>query len=243
MTSEELRGKVALVTGASRGIGRSIAISLASAGVKVMATARDETLLQNLLNDIDTSEITIGYITGDLEEKEIPAQLVEKTVQRFGRLDILVNNAGFLLEKPVAETSSAEWDRVMAINARAPFLLCQAACPLMKQSGGGTVIQIVSVVGEKSYSGQGAYTASKHALMGFSKVLAQEVMQDNIRVHTILPGGVDTDMMGDLDTQLESADLMAPSDIAEIVMFLLSHRNNAVIDSIRLRRAVKEPWF
>ncbi len=77
----------------------------------------------------------------------------------------------------------------------------------------------------------------------FSKVLAQEVRQDNIRVHTILPGGVDTDMTGDLDTQLESSELMAPSDIAEIVMFLLSHRNNAVIDSIRLRRAVKEPWF
>jgi len=243
MKTENLNGKVALVTGASRGIGRSIAIALASAGVTVMATARDETSLQNLINDIDAPENTTGYITGDLVEKEIPAQLVEETVRRFGRLDILVNNAGILLAKPMAETSSDEWDRVMAINARAPFLLCQAACPLMKQSGGGTVIQIVSVVGEKSYPSQGAYTASKHALMGFSKVLAQEVRQDNIRVHTILPGGVDTDMMGDLDTKLESSELMAPSDIAEIVMFLLSHRNNAVIDSIRLRRAVKEPWF
>ena len=113
----------------------------------------------------------------------------------------------------------------------------------MKTVGGGTIIQIVSVIGVKGYMNQGAYTASKHALMGMSKVLAQEVQPDNIRVHTILPGGVATDMIAEVRPDLKKSELMAPEDIADIVFFLLTHRSNAVIDDIHVRRASSTPWF
>ena len=131
----------------------------------------------------------------------------------------------------------------MNINDRAPFLLCKEAIPHLKAAGGGTIIQISSVVGVKAYVDQGAYTASKHALMGMSKVLAQEVQPDNIRVHTILPGGVATDMIGNVRPDLNMADLMQPEDVADIVMFLLTHRGNSVIDTVNVRRAASAPWF
>ena len=99
------------------------------------------------------------------------------------------------------------------------------------------------MIGVKGYVNQGAYTASKHALMGMSKVLAQEVKADNIRVHTILPGGVATDMAGQVRPDLKPEDLMQPEEIAEIIIFLLTHRGNAVIDSINVRRASSAPWF
>jgi NAD(P)-dependent dehydrogenase (short-subunit alcohol dehydrogenase family) len=113
----------------------------------------------------------------------------------------------------------------------------------MKAVGGGTIIQIASVIGVKGYINQGAYTASKHALMGMSKVLAQEVQPDNIRVHTILPGGVATDMIAGIRPDLKPSELMAPQDIAEIVLFLLKHRSNAVVDTVQVRRATAAPWF
>lgn len=238
-----LKGKTALVTGASRGIGKAVSLALATAGVNIMAAARSEASLQQVIEQ--TKELGNGclHMAADLSDKEAPGILVAETIRQLGRLDILINNAGFLPARSIADTTADEWDRVMAVNARAPFLLSQAACAQMKNVGGGTVIQIVSVVGEKSYPNQGAYTASKHALMGFSKVLAQEVRQDDIRVHTILPGGVDTDMTESISPNLTPSELMAPSDIADIVMFLLTHRNNAVIDAIRVRRSVKDPWF
>jgi NAD(P)-dependent dehydrogenase (short-subunit alcohol dehydrogenase family) len=158
-------------------------------------------------------------------------------------MDILVNNAGIAINRTLQETSCEEWDRMMNINARAPFLLCKAALPHLKQSGRGTIIQIVSVVGVKGYVDQGAYSASKHALMGMSKVLAQEVQSDNVRVHTILPGGVATEMISSVRPDLDPAYLMQPKEIAEIVMFLLTHQGNAVIDSINVRRAASTPWF
>jgi NAD(P)-dependent dehydrogenase (short-subunit alcohol dehydrogenase family) len=99
------------------------------------------------------------------------------------------------------------------------------------------------VIGVKGYIHQGAYTASKHALMGMSKVLAQEVQADNIRVHTILPGGVATEMIEQMRPDLKKSDLMAPEDIAEIILFLLTHRSKAVIDDIHVRRASSVPWF
>lgn len=243
MEVEILKDKVALVTGASRGIGKAIAIALLGAGVHVMATARSEMDLQRLAEDAANLEGHCDIARADLADSITAQDLVEETVARFGRLDILVNNAGELLSRSIAETTADDWDRVMAVNARAPFLLSREACERMKAAGGGTIIQIASVAGEKSYPNQAAYTASKHALVGFSKVLAREVQAHDIRVHVILPGGVDTAMVEQMDAVLTPSELMQPAEIAEIVMFLLTRRGNAVIDAVRIRRAVKDPWI
>jgi 3-oxoacyl-[acyl-carrier protein] reductase len=243
MQTYSLREKVAIVTGASRGIGRAIAMMLAAEGVFVGATARSEEKLHQLQRDIESGGGTAHCIVADLSTPSSAQQIVSQTLTKFGRLDILVNNAGIAVQAPLLETSIEQWDRLMAVNARAPFLLCKEAIPHLKTAGGGTIIQIVSVIGVKGYINQGAYTASKHALMGMSKVLAQEVQADNIRIHTISPGGVATDLIEQMRPDLKKSMLMAPEEIAAIVLFLLTHRGNAVIDDVHVRRASSEPWF
>ena len=131
---------------------------------------------------------------------------------------------------------------LMAVNARAPFLLSKEAIPYLKRSDMATIINISSVVGVKGYINQGAYTASKHALMGLTKVLAQEVFQDGIRVHVISPGGVATSMVELTRPDIDPSTLISPEEIAEIVLFLLTHRGNAVIDEINVRRSANPPW-
>ena len=231
------------MTGASRGIGKAIALALATEGVTVVAVARSEQSLHKVRQEIEVSGGKIAAIAADLELPDSPQQIVEQTVTHCGHLDILINNAGIVLSRPLLETSREDWDRVMNVNARAPFLLCKEAIPHLKAAGGGTIIQISSVVGVKGYVEQGAYGASKHALMGMSKVLAQEVQADNIRVHAILPGGVATDMLANVRPDLSPEVLMQPQEIADLIIFLLTHRGNAVIDSINLRRSNSAPWF
>ena len=178
----------------------------------------------------------------DLSEVEAPRSLVSAVVEAFGGLDILINNAGVAVGRPISETTAEEWDRLMAVNARAPFLLCREALPRLKKSGRGRIVNICSVVGYKGYVNQGAYTASKHALAGFTKVLAQEVMADGIRVHLISPGGVDTGLATHMRPDLDRSGLSTPEEIAETILFLLSQAGNAVIDEVNIRRPGKSPW-
>ncbi len=243
MKEHLLNDQVAIVTGASRGIGRAVATTLAAQGVSVAISARSAEALHAVQQEIAANGGAAFPIVADLEDSNCGDTIVSQAIEQFGRLDILVNNAGIVHQGPILETSLEAWNRLMAVNARAPFLLCKAAVPHLQAAGGGTIIQIVSVIGVKGYVNQGVYTASKHALMGLSKVLAQEVQADNIRVHTILPGGVDTDMIADVRPDLSKDVLMQPQEIADIIMFLLTHRGNAVIDSVNIRRAVSSPWF
>ena len=157
----------------------------------------------------------------DLAEADAPRRLVSAVVDAFGALEILVNNAGAALSRSVEKTTAEEWDFLMGLNARAPFLLCREALPHLRKSRRGRIVNISSVVGYKGYTNQGAYTASKHALAGFTKVLAQEVMPDGIRVHLVSPGGVDTDLAGAMRPDLDRAGLTTPTEVAETVLFLL----------------------
>jgi 3-oxoacyl-[acyl-carrier protein] reductase len=240
---ETTKGKVAIVTGASRGIGRAIALALARHGARVALAARMEADLQALREEIESFGGEAAVFTTDVASEADVQRLVQGTVERFGRLDILINNAGVALVAPLEETTTEAWDHIMAINARGPFLLCREAIPHMRRLGGGYIINIASVIGIKGYIRQGAYTASKHALMGMTKVLAQEVQPDNIRVHAICPGGVDTAMIAQVRPDLDSSVLIQPEEIADIVLFLLTRQGNAVIDEVHVRRATAAPWF
>jgi 3-oxoacyl-[acyl-carrier protein] reductase len=237
-----LIGRVALITGASRGIGRAIALLLGQNGVNLAVNARSEEALTVLKEDLSSYGIDILLCPGDLQDPLVPSVIIKRVINYFGRLDILINNAGIALAKPLIETTTEEWDALMAVNARAPFLLSKEAIPYLKRSDIATIINISSVVGIKGYVNQGAYTASKHALMGFTKVLAQEVFQDGIRVHVISPGGVATGMVELTRPDIDPSTLISPEEIAEIVLFLLTHRGNAVIDEINVRRSATPPW-
>ena len=130
----------------------------------------------------------------------------------------------------------------MAVNVRGPFLLCREALPYLKQRERSFVINITSVVGLKGYANQAAYSASKHAVMGMTKAFAREVQADDVRVHAICPGGVDTELAGQARPDLDRSVLIQPDDIADIVLFLVTREGNAVVDQIDVRRAVSTPW-
>jgi len=242
MMQRSLEGKVAIVTGAGRGIGRSIALTLARNGVRVSLAARTEAELQAVQSEIESFGGRAASFPTDVSREAEVISLVRNTVERFGQLDILINNAGIGIFGPLVETTTEQWDRIMAINARGPFLLCREAIPYLKKQEQAFIINIASVVGVKGYVNQAAYSASKHAVMGMTKALAKEVQSDGIRVHAICPGGVDTQLLSQVRPDLDRSVLMQPEELAEIVLFLVTRQGNAVIDEIHVRRATLTPW-
>ncbi len=131
----------------------------------------------------------------------------------------------------------------MQVNARAPFILCREALPLLGESEAGYIINIGSVVGVKGYPLQSAYTSSKHALRGMTISLAEELRGSSVRVHLVCPGGVNTEMVGSVRPDIKKEDLIEPDEIAELVLYLVTHKGNAVMDELHIRRAVSAPWF
>ena len=242
MSHNDLKGQVAIVTGASRGIGKAIALAFAQEGVSLILAARSADDLRQAQAEIETLGGQAWVAPGDVSREE-DARAIVRVAADAGRLDILVNCAGVGVFGPLASTSVADWDRAMAVNVRGPFLMCREALPLMAQNKAGCIINIASVVGVKGYSNQGAYTASKHALMGLTKVLAQEAQPLGVRVHVVCPGGVDTEMAAQARPDLDRSILIRPEEIADLVLLLVKQRGLAIVDQINVRRSSSAPWF
>lgn len=241
--SKELVSKVAIVTGASRGIGGAISIALAKEAATVVLAARSIKKLQETADKIEEAGGKAEIVVTELTEEESIKNLVKTTYEKFNRLDILINNAGITHSAKLEQTATEDWQRCIDINARAPFILCRETLPLLKKSHTAHIINIASVVGVKGYPLQSAYTASKHALRGMTISLAEELKGSNIRVHLLCPGGVDTDMVGSVRPDIPKKDLIKPEEIAELVIYLVTHKGNAVIDELHIRRAASGPWF
>ena len=239
---DTIAGRTALVTGASGGIGRAISLALAGLGLSMAITGRSKAKLESLKDELTALGSDVLLVQGDLANAGTPADIVHRVINHFGNLDILINNAGLAYLESIENTTVEQWDQLMNVNARAPFLLCKAALPYLKVSKSAFIINISSVVGRVGYVNQAAYAASKHALMGFTKVLAREVQEDGIAVHAMLPGGIATDMIYRMRPDLDKEGLMKPEEIADIIVFLLTHRGNAVIDQINVRRESSTPF-
>ena len=235
---------VALVTGASRGIGRAISVALAGEGFDLVLVGRDGRRLAGRREAVaEARPGAAGHVVElDLTEPAAPRTLALEISQTFGRLDVLVNNAGVAPGGSFDGYSQEEWQRVMAINARAPFFVTQALLPLLRQAAPGYLVNICSVVSRKGYANQTLYTASKHALLGFTKALAREIPTSELRVHAILPGGTDTEMIRGVRPDIDASELIAPEEIADVVVDLVRMRGNAVIDEVEVRRASKPAW-
>ena len=238
-----LASKVAIVTGASRGIGRAISTALANEAATVVLAARSVPKLQETAEKITKAGGKAEVVVTDLNEDESIKNLVRTTGEKFGRLDILVNNAGVTHSAEFENTKTEDWNRCIQVNATAPFILCREALPLLRKSLTSYIINISSVVGVKGYPLQSAYTASKHALRGMTISLAEELNGTNVRVHLICPGGVDTDMVGNVRPDITKKELIKPEEIAELVLYLVTHKGNSVIDELHIRRAASKPWF
>ncbi len=242
MSKVDLKNKVAIITGASKGIGKSIAFFLAKEKMRLALTSRSKDLLDKLKNDLPLDNKNILVVPADLNDISSASIIIEKTVKEFGQIDALVNNAGIAFSRKIEDTTLEDWESLININVRAPFFLSKAALKYLKESKLKYIINIGSVVATKGYVNQAAYTASKHALLGFSKVLAQEVQKENIRVNVISPGGVDTEMVSNMRPDINKSELINPDEIAELVVFLLKQQGNAMIDHIKVRRLTKQPW-
>lgn len=239
-----MKDLTAIVTGAGRGIGRAIATALGQEGVKVVLFGGRD--LQKLEETAELVRVAGGKAiikAGELTDENFLSSGVEQVVAETGGVDILINNAGIATNALVEETSAEMFDKIMNINVRAPYLLTQKALPYLKKSKRASIINIASVVAHAGYHSQSAYAASKHALLGFTKCLASEVYKEGVRVHAISPGGVYTDMIKITRPDLTSDGMIVPEDIADIVMFLLKNRGNAVVDEIIVHRLTKEPFL
>lgn len=240
---EILKGKIALITGASGGIGSCIARRFAQDGISLALLGRSKEKLAATAASVREYGVETLLLPGDLLHDAYLEDCFAAVKERFGGLDILVNNAGMALSRSFEETTMAEFDRIMALNARVPYLACHLALPLLRCSECASILNIASVVAHKGYPLQSAYAASKHALAGFTKSLASEVYREDIRVHLISPGGVFTDMVRIARPDLTGEDMILPEDIAEITAFFIEHRTNAVIDEICVHRSGKEPFL
>jgi NAD(P)-dependent dehydrogenase (short-subunit alcohol dehydrogenase family) len=240
---KRLEGKVAIVTGASRGIGKAISLALAKEAATVVIAARAIDKMNETAKLVTAAGGKAQIIPTELTDERSIKNLVKATGERFGRLEILINNAGITHSAKLEETSTQDLDRCLNINARAPFILCREALPLLKKADAAYIINIASVVGVKAYPLQSAYTASKHALRGMTMALAEEMRGTNIRVHLVCPGGVDTELVQNVRPDIKKQDLMQPEEIAELVLYLLTHKGNAVVDELHIRRAASTPWF
>lgn len=225
----DLTGRAAIVTGASRGIGRAIALRLASAGARVVAGARADHA-EPVARQIEAAGGSAVAVTLDVTEPASIAGMAETALERFSRIDVLVNNAGIVRDQLLLRMKPEEWDAVIATNLTAAFACCRAVLrPMMKQRS-GRIVNIGSVVGQTGNRGQANYAASKAGLVGFTRSLALEVASRGITANVVAPGMIETDMTAALDDRaretlcgrIPMSRLGTPDDVAGAVCFLAS---------------------
>lgn len=236
----KMENKVAVVTGATKGIGRAIAESLLKSGAAVFICARDRSELRRSLEQLSA----LGKVNGEICDVRSEAQvemMLRECERVFGGVDILVNNAGIgIIGKTVEEMSAAEFEQTLQTNLFGVFYACHHAIPMMKRRGGGYIVNISSLAGQNAHPKMAAYNASKFGLNGFTEALMQEVRADNIKVTAICPGSVNTYFGGDEPSE-DKAWQIQPEDIAGVVIDLLNINQRALPSKIEIRPSNPPP--
>ena len=220
--ADTLAGQVAIVTGASKGIGRAVAVAFAARGARVALASRNERLLREHVAEIESRGGQALAIPTDVSDETSVAALFEQVTDAFGAVNLLVNSAGAVAKTPFAELDSATWDHVLGVNLRGTFLCCRAAFRAMIANGGGVIVNLSSlsgVRGVEKFPGLSAYNTSKFGVAGLSEILAVEGRPHHIRVIAVSPGAVDTEMLRAAAPQLKAG--MTPEELARIIVFLV----------------------
>lgn len=216
-----LAGKVALVTGSGRGIGKAVALSLARSGCRLVVTARTAAQLEQVQQEIQAIGGDSKTVPADLTRDQDIERVVAEIRGVYGAVDFLVNNAGWGKRAPVARLKVEDLDQTLRVNLRAPMLLAKHLLPDMIEKGGGAVINIGSVSGKAGEANGAAYSASKFGLIGFTQSLYEEVREHGIKVAVILPGFVDTPMIPPVK-QLDRSKMIQANDVAQSVLYVLN---------------------
>jgi NADP-dependent 3-hydroxy acid dehydrogenase YdfG len=242
--AQKLAGKVALVTGASSGIGEATALALAAEGAVVAISARREDRLQALVKRISDSGGKAYPLVADVAEEEQANEIVQKTKRELGRVDILVNNAGVMLLGRIEGANTEDWRRMININLLGLMYATHAVLPIMKQQNSGHIINVSSVAGRVARAGSGVYNASKFGVVAFSEALRQEVLKYHVRVTIIEPGAVDTELtqhITDADAKKAAQDMyksvsaLESEDIAAAILYAVTQPDRVDVNEILIR--------
>ncbi len=228
MSAPSLAGRVAIVTGGTRGIGAAVAAWLCERGANVVVSGRDADRLQGALKAMDGLAGRVVGLAADVAKRDDADRLVDAARQEFGRLDVLVNNAGITRDTLLIRMKDDDWDQVMDVNLRGAFLMTRAAAKTMMRQRSGRIINIASTAGAMGNAGQVNYSAAKAGLIGLTKACARELAHWSILVNAVAPGLIDTDMSagipdaarGALVAQIPLARIGTPREVAEVVGFL-----------------------
>jgi NAD(P)-dependent dehydrogenase (short-subunit alcohol dehydrogenase family) len=231
--------QVALITGATEGIGRATAFALGRAGYRIGVCARTPANVAALVRDLAAEGIAATGAQCDVADAEAVPRMVGTITAALGPVEVLVNNAGILRVKPFEQITLEDWDATMAANVRSLFLTTREVLPGMRLRKSGTIINVSSLSGKSGFIGGSAYCASKHAVMGFSRALMLEVREDNVRVVAICPGSVDTKMIRSQDVFPVHPDrILQPDDIAATILHTLQLPARALVSEIDIRPTV-----
>lgn len=238
---KRLQGKIAIVTGGGSGIGRGIALALAEEGAKVVVCGRRLNRLDETVETIQTKGGDARAVQADISDEADVKRLVQTTLEAYDHIDILVNNAGVDGGAPAHQLDSAEWDRVMSVNLRGVYLTTRYVLPHLRHQRSGHILNISSESGLEYYTGDVVYGTSKHALNAFGEYVQRENQDMNIRVNTICPGMVVTEM-SENSPGLDHAKCLYPEDIADLAIWLLTRRPNIKIGTPILIQTMLNPW-
>lgn len=226
--------QVIFITGASRGIGKALALNLGAAGAKLFLVARNQTELQQTVLEIRNAGGTAESHSGDIADETFVQQAIKAAVDHFGSLDVVINNAGFGIFKPAAEITSAEWDQIFATNAKGTFLVSREAIPHMKARGAGHIINIASDVAKRTFANGSLYCASKYAQDAFSMALRKEVRSLGIKVSVVYSGLVDSYFHADPQGDASHETWLKNEDMARAICFIIDQPAHVVIDELMI---------
>ncbi len=239
---QELAQKVILVTGAARGLGAAICRSLCSAGAHVVAADIRRDLLGTTVDKLRSSGGKANTLELDLLDEAAISRAVEQSLTHTGKLDVIVNNAGVDVTLPVDELKIEDWDRVIATNLRAPFLMAKAAIPIMKRQRHGYIVNIVSTAAKRAWPNASAYHASKWGLLGLSHALHSELRPHQIKVTAVICGGMKTPFLLDRFPDIDVTTLQDPENVADAIRFLLTQPAETVIPELMVLPMRETSW-
>jgi len=229
-----LAGSVAIVTGASRGIGRAVAAAFAREGVAVVLAARSGPDLDAAAQAIGAGGARVLAVPTDVTDETAVKALVSRALAAHGRVDVLVTAAGTAAFGPLTDLETADWDRMLAVNLRGAMLCCRAVLPPMMAQRRGTIVNIGSVVTSRVLTGSAAYTASKYALLGFTRVLAEEMRPHGVRAGVLSAGATDTPLWDVIPSPPDRERMLRPEQVAEAALAMARLSPNATLEEVTL---------